>query len=112
VLLTTPSSYPLVILRAEASSGIFCKVPPFGSLSAVPANAIYFGSVLGFQRLCSKSIELVRRKEDVWNEVFGFGMIWPYYHYVLNHSERRLVRHNRVVGGAVVLSILYANFLA
>ena len=54
----------------------------------------------------------MRRKEDAINDIFGFAMIWPYYHYVLNHSHQRLVSHNRLVGGALVASVLYANFLA
>lgn len=81
-------------------------------MSAVPSNAIFFGSILGFQRLCSKSLELTRQSEDVINDLFGFGMVWPYYRFVLNHSEKRLARHNRVLGGAMVASVLYANFFA
>lgn len=96
----------------EASTGIFRPVPPFGSLATVPANAIYFGSILAFQRICSKGMELIRRKEDYVNEVFGFGMVWPYYHYILNHSEKRLIRHNRFVGGSVLLAVVYANLLS
>lgn len=97
----------------EASTGIFRPVPPFGSiLSTVPSNAIYFGSILGVQRFCCKSLELLRRKEDIGNEIFGFAMIYPYYHYFLNHSEHRLIRHNRIIGGSVALCIIYANFLA
>ena len=56
-------------------------------------------------------MELLRRKEDIGNELFGFAMIYPYYHYLLNHSERRLIGHNRFVGGTVALCIVYANFL-
>jgi hypothetical protein len=57
-------------------------------------------------------MELVRRKEDVVNEAFGLAMVYPYYRYILNHSEKRLVRHNRVVGGAVVASVVYATLFA
>ena len=57
-------------------------------------------------------MELLRRKEDIGNELFGFAMIYPYYHYLLNHSERRLIGHNRFVGGTVALCIVYANLLA
>ena len=96
----------------EAASGVFRPVPPFGAIGTLPSNAIYFGSILGFQRLCCKTLELLRRREDYVNEVFGFGMVYPYYRYILNHSERRLLRHNRIVGGTVLLSIVYANFFA
>jgi hypothetical protein len=57
-------------------------------------------------------MELLRRKEDIGNEMFGFAMIYPYYHYFLNHSERRLISHNRIVGGTVVFCVVYANLLA
>jgi hypothetical protein len=96
----------------EAATGVFRPVPPLSSLSAVPQNAIFFGAILGVQRFCSKSLELVRRQEDIFNDLFGFGMIWPYYHFLLSHSERRLLLHNRVVGGSVVLAVAFANLLA
>jgi len=83
-----------------------------GSLQSVPTNAIYFASILGFQRFCSKSMELMRRKEDALNDLFGFGMIWPYYHYLLNHSDRRLLLHNRIVGGVFSATVIYAALLA
>jgi hypothetical protein len=91
---------------------VFRPVPPFSSLASVPQNAIFFGSILGVQRFCCKGMELVRRQEDIFNDLFGFGMLWPYYHYLLNHSERRLILHNRVVSGSVVLAVAYANFIA
>jgi hypothetical protein len=97
---------------SEAATGVFRPVPPLSSLSAVPQNAIFFGAILGVQRFCSKSLELVRRQEDIFNDLFGFGMIWPYYHVLLSHSERRLLLHNRIVGGSVVLAVAYANLLA
>ena len=100
------------LFLTEAATGVFRAVPPFHSLSAIPSNAIFFGSILGFQRFCAKSLELIRRQEDVGNDLFGFGMIWPYYRYILNHSERRLAAHNRIVGGALLLSVVYANLLA
>ena len=103
-------SHPL--FATEAATGIFRPVPPFSSLSMVPSNALYFGSILGFQRLCAKSLELVRRQEDNFNEYFGFAMIGPYYYYILNHSERRLVLHNRAMGIMVFGAICYANILA
>jgi hypothetical protein len=54
----------------------------------------------------------MRRKEDPFNDLFGFAMIYPYYTAILNHSERRLIRHNRLVGGSIIIAILYANLLA
>eukprot|EP00977_Amphora_coffeiformis_P017293 scaffold5538_cov159-Amphora_coffeaeformis.AAC.11 len=111
--MVTPFPAPGSVAAAkEVATGIFKPVPPFYSLTAIPSNALFFGSILGYQRLCAKSLELVRRKEDVVNDIFGFAMIWPYYHYFLNHSHQRLVSHNRVVGGMLVASVVYANFLA
>ncbi|GAX26963.1 hypothetical protein FisN_9Lh266 [Fistulifera solaris] len=111
--LVTPFPAPGSAAAArEAATGIFRPVPVFSSLSAVPSNAIFFASLLGYQRFCSKGLELIRRKEDVYNDLFGFAMIWPYYSYILNYSERRLILHNRCVGGAVLMSIGYATFLA
>jgi len=96
----------------EAATGVFKPVPPFSSIRAVPSSAIFFGSILAVQRFCAKTLELARRREDVANDLFGFAMLYPYYRYVLGYSERRLVLHNRVVGGAVASAILYANLLA
>jgi len=96
----------------EAATGVFRPIPVLGAMSSLPSNAIYFGSILGYQRLCCKTLELMRRREDYINELFGFGMIYPYYRYILNHSEKRLARHNRIVGGTVILSLLYSNFFA
>jgi hypothetical protein len=96
----------------QLATGVFKPVPPFSSLSGIPSNALFFGSILGMQRFCAKSMELVRRQEDGLNDIFGFGMIWPYYRYVLNYSERRLLWHNRILGSAVVVSVVYANFLS
>lgn len=84
-------------------------MPPFSSLRAVSYNAIYFGCILGYQRFCCKSLELIRRKEDIVNDIFGFTMIYPYYRYILNHSEKRLLLHHRIVSGSIILSIIYTN---
>lgn len=111
-ILVDSFNFQWLAVMTEAATGVFKSVPPFGAIASMPSNAIYFGSILGFQRLCSKSLELIRRREDYVNEIFGFAMIYPYYRVLLNHSENRLIRHNRMVGGIVILSIAYANFLA
>jgi hypothetical protein len=99
-------------MKKELKTGIFRPIRPFSSLHAVSYNAIYFGCILGYQRFCCKGLELIRRKEDVMNDIFGFGMIYPYYRYILNHSEKRLLLHHRFVSGSIVLSILYVNLFA
>lgn len=57
-------------------------------------------------------MELIRRREDIWNEIFGFGVTYRYYTYFLASTDKRLIRHNRAVGGAFVLATVYATFLA
>jgi hypothetical protein len=117
---------PFHIHYTEAATGIFRPIAPFSALSAIPSNALFFGCILGVQRLSSKSLELFRRKEDVYNDLFGLVVLLPYHHYCLSssaspHSENnnnkpqrhsRLLTHNRAVGGIIVLSVLYANLLA
>lgn len=104
---------PFPSASSRLGEGVSMRVqPPFASLASVPNNALFFGTILGFQRLCSKSAELVRRREDIGNDLIGFVMLWPYYHYVLNHSERRLVMHNRTVGAALLSSCIYAVLFA
>mmetsp|Transcript_19828 Transcript_19828/g.25530 ORF Transcript_19828/g.25530 Transcript_19828/m.25530 type:complete len:152 (+) Transcript_19828:179-634(+) len=109
-----PGSEASKVANTAAFRGeIFRAVPLFGApLANMPSNAIFFGTILAVQRFTSKSVELIRRREDIYNDLTGFAALYPYYHYVLNHSERRLVAHNRMVGGAVVLALCYANFLA
>lgn len=104
------------IYDIEAATGVFRPIAPFSALSAIPSNALFFGCILGVQRLSSKSLELIRRKEDVVNDIFGLVVLLPYHRYCLaagQYSEkRRLLTHNRTVGGIIVLSVLYANLLA
>lgn len=96
----------------EAKTGIFRPVPPFHSFRSITSNASFFGSLLFVQRLSSRSLELIRRREDAANDIFGLTMMMPYYHYVLNYSEARLRAHNRFLGVVVLSSLFYANFLA
>jgi hypothetical protein len=100
------------LIIAEAATGIFRPVPPFSSFSAILSYGICFGCIMGVQRFSCKSLELLRREEDVYNDIFGFAMIYPYYTFFLNHSETRLIAHNRTVGTFLVASILYANIHA
>ena len=110
----SPGSEASKLANQKAFRGeAFRPVPIFGApLSNIPSNALFFGSVLALQRFTSKSVELIRRKEDIYNDLTGFAALYPYYHYILNHSEQRLVAHNRIVGGTVILALLYANLLA
>lgn len=96
---------------AEASTGVFSPAPPFASLSMIPTNAAIFGSILGVQRIACKSLELIRRRQDVWNDVFGFAVTYRYYTFFLGSSEKRLIMHNRVVGATVAMAIIYANLI-
>jgi len=105
--------YPSSSIEAkrEASSGIFKPAPPFKSLRSVPSNALAFGALLGIQRFGCRSMELIRLKQDEWNDAFGVACIFPYYRLFMN-TERRFIVHNRAVGSVVVLAVLYANVIA
>jgi len=105
--------YPAHTIEAkrEAATGIFKAAPPFKSLSSVPSNALAFGALLGIQRFSCRSMELVRAKEDVYNDLFGC-LTMPLYYRLFMNTDRRLVLHNRAVGSAVILSILYASIIA
>ena len=71
-----------------------------------------FGTILGVQRISCKSLELLRRREDIWNDMFGFAVTYRYYVYFLASTEKRLLTHNRVVGGCVLMAVAYTNLLA
>jgi hypothetical protein len=66
---------------------------------------------MGVQRLSSKSLELLRQKEDFINELFGFGITYKYYATFLSHSEQRLILHNRVFGGVILGAIIYGHLI-
>lgn len=97
----------------EAATGVFRAAPPFAAWKSIPSNAVLFGSILGVQRVSSKTCEFIRGGTvDMWNELFGFGVTYKYYQTFLGTSEKRLARHNCLVGGAVAMSILYASLFA
>lgn len=92
------------------TTGVFKPAPPFSALSSVPSNAVMFGTILAVQRISSRGLELIRGREDWWNELIGFGVTYRYYSYFLASTEKRLILHNRVIGGAAVFSVLYGFF--
>jgi len=95
----------------EAKSGIFKPAAPFSSLTSIGHNAAIFGSIMGVQRFSSKSLELIRGKEDFYNECFGFGVTYKYYKSFLGSTDGKLLRHNRLIGAAFVGTLLYANLI-
>mmetsp|Transcript_13089 Transcript_13089/g.28391 ORF Transcript_13089/g.28391 Transcript_13089/m.28391 type:complete len:157 (-) Transcript_13089:97-567(-) len=86
-------------------------LPPFSSLSAVGHNAMVFGGIFAVQRLSTKWLELLRGREDFYNDVFGFATVYPYYRCIIGHSDRRLIAHNRVLGSAMAISVIYGFYL-
>lgn len=94
---------------AEAATGIFKPAPPFSSLRSVAFNASIVGPIMGVHRLSSRGLELARGREDYLNDVFGLGVAYKYYSTFLGSSDRRLMLHNRAVGGLLVAAIAYAN---
>ena len=97
---------------SASAAGSFRPAPIFASPKSIPHYAVTFGSVLAVQRMTSKFTEQIRRKDDWANELVGYGVAYRYYMAFLAHSQRRLLMHNRVVGGVMAVSVLYANFLA
>jgi len=54
-------------------------------------------------------MELIRQREDYVNDIFGFGITYKYYQTFLGSTERRLIVHNRVFGGAVLAAMVYGH---
>jgi len=98
---------------AEAKTGVFKPARPFSSLKSVTSNAAIFGTIMGVQRLSSKSLELARARDDVYNDIFGFVVTYKYYTTILGHADhRRLLVHNRILGLGIGSILLYATLLA
>lgn len=91
----------------EAKTGIFKAARPFSSIRSITQNAAIFGTIMGLQRLSSKSLELIRQREDYINDIVGFGITYKYYETFLASSEKRLMMHNRVFGGAIAAALVY-----
>mmetsp|Transcript_15069 Transcript_15069/g.20514 ORF Transcript_15069/g.20514 Transcript_15069/m.20514 type:complete len:150 (-) Transcript_15069:204-653(-) len=92
---------------AEMKTGKFKPAPPFSSLQSMGANATFFGSIVAIQRMSSKSMELARRSEDEFNDLFGFLCTLKYYQSFLS-STRRYIVHNRVIGAGFTFTLAYA----
>jgi hypothetical protein len=95
----------------EAKTGVFKPAPPFSSLRAIPMNAAIVGGTLGVQKLTSKSMELIRGKQDWINEVVGFAVTYRYCTFFLWGADKRLLMHNRVVGGILVSTMAYGALI-
>ena len=92
-------------------TGIFKPAPPFSSFQSVFTNATIVGSLMGIYGLSSKTLEVARRKDDVWNSLFACGVTYQYYNVFLGFSEQRLIIHNRAVAVMIASSLLYANVI-
>ncbi len=81
-----------------------------------------FGTIMGIQRLSSKSLETIRQKQDFINELFGFGVTYKYYNLFLGgvggqgkgsskyiSLDKRLIVHNRVFGIMFLSAIVYGH---
>lgn len=93
----------------EAKSGIFQAARPFSSLRSVGSNAAIFGSIMAVQRLSSKSLELLRQKEDWYNDLIAFPLTYKYYSYFIGSSNQRLLLHNRFIAATAVTLVIYSN---
>ena len=90
---------------AESRTGIFKPAPVLSQWRTIPSHSLLFGTLLGVQRLACKTAELLRGKQDPWNDAVGVGVAYPYYQSFLATNERMAI-HNRVVGGGIVLAIV------
>lgn len=93
----------------EKKTGVFKAARPLSSFRSIAHNAAIFGTIMGIQRLSSKSLELLRLREDYINDIFGFCVTYKYYDTFLASSERRLIIHNRIFGGAVLAAVAYGH---
>mmetsp|Transcript_2409 Transcript_2409/g.5218 ORF Transcript_2409/g.5218 Transcript_2409/m.5218 type:complete len:152 (+) Transcript_2409:18-473(+) len=92
-----------------AKTGKFVPLPPFSSPSSVGYFAALFGSISIVHRVAAGGLGLARGgKEDVWNNLAGFAAVGGYWAKVLS-VERRVIWNNRLVGGLVLGSVVYAN---
>lgn len=63
---------------------------------------------MGVQRFTSKSLELIRQREDIINDLTGFVVTYKYYSYFIGSCEKRLIRHNKIFGGIAIMTVLYS----
>ena len=111
LLQTDNFKYSVSCNKKELKSGVFKPAKPFSSLKSVGYNAAVFGSIMGVQRLSCKGLELARRREDYYNNIFGCAVAYKYYTFFLGSSERRLIMHNRTIGTGVIITMFYGHFL-
>jgi hypothetical protein len=93
---------------AIAKSGKFVPLRPFSSISSVGYYGATIGSVVFVSKFVSGGVAVLRSRYDLWNELIGFGAVAAYWSMVLSH-DTRVVWNNRLVGGALVGAVLYAN---
>jgi hypothetical protein len=96
------------LLVSEAATGIFTPAQPFSCMKSVGHNAAIIGTIMGVQRFTSKSLELIRQREDIINDLTGFVVTYKYYSYFIGSSEKRLIRHNKIFGGIAIMTVLYS----
>jgi len=78
-------------------------------MKSVGANAAMFASIMSVQRISSKSMEVLRYKEDILNDIFGFAVTYKYYNTFIGNTERRLVMHNRTICVGTLFAIVYTT---
>ena len=63
---------------------------------------------MGVQRFTSKSLELIRQREDYVNDIAGFAVTYKYYSYFIGSCEKPLIRHNQTFGGIAIMTLVYS----
>jgi hypothetical protein len=106
--------YPMGTVEAMRQSHAgqrFRPAPIFGAMGSITSNALWLGSIVAVQRFAASSAEMTRRKTDHWNEYFGVVCVFPYAKLFLD-TERKIILHNRALASVILLSTVYANFIA
>jgi hypothetical protein len=102
-----PPGTPDAVVAARPSRPIFHR----SILPSIGHNAMIFGGFFAVQRTTSSWVGLLRGKDDFINETVGFAALVPYFRYILWNGDKRYIAHNRALGGALTLSILYGLYL-
>lgn len=72
------------------------------------SNGIFLGSVMGAFNFSMSLCRYIRRKDDKWNYIATAGVTGGFYTFIYTSPFRRIM-HNRIVGGILAGTVLYAN---
>lgn len=93
-------------------TGIFKPAKLFSSYRAVLSNGAMIGSLMGVFTWGSCSMAYIRgnNNHDIIDFASGVGAASGYFRYFFWESDKRMILHNRVLGGTLATSIIYGMF--